>query len=384
MLWVGTPLHRVYMELRLANEDLDLVRRRALVLGAVAWVPLLVLTTFAGRTSSEVDVPFLRDVDVQARLLIALPLLVGAEVTVHRRLLPTVRQFVDRRIVTGTARASFEAAVNSATRISRSILGEILILAIVYSIGVFLGGHSSFAVYAGSTWYRQSSSGALTPAGWWYVLVSRPLFQFLLFRWYFRLLIWSRFLWQVSRLQLHLIPTHPDRSAGLGFLSVVTDAFAPFLFAHGTMVAGRIADGVLYEGMTLAQYELELILIPAAILLLVLGPELVFAPKLWVAKRQALLEYGALAERYVREFEDKWLRGERSDSGTEPLLGSADIQSLADLGNSLDVIQRMRPMPASRETILLLCLFTVLPLAPLPLVIIPVDELIDRLMKVLL
>ena len=74
-------------------------------------------------------------------------------------------------------------------------------------------------------------------------------------------------------------------------------------------------------------------------LLFVLGPLLVFAPRLAAAKRNGLREYGMLAKRYTDEFDHKWLRsGVPPD---EPLIGSADIQSLADLGTSFEVIKDM-------------------------------------------
>jgi hypothetical protein len=38
--------------------------------------------------------------------------------------------------------------------------------------------------------------------------------------WHVRFFIWYRFLWQVSKIPLNLIPTHPDRAGGLGFLGL--------------------------------------------------------------------------------------------------------------------------------------------------------------------
>lgn len=53
-----------------------------------------------------------------------------------------------------------------------------------------------------------------------------------------------------------------------------------------------------------------------------------------------LAESGRLASRYTRRFEERWLRGD--GSADEELLGSGDIQVLADLGNSMSVVQEMR------------------------------------------
>jgi hypothetical protein len=346
----------------------------------VAWLPLFVLSAIDRRVYAGVKVPFALDLDLQARLLIALPLLVVGEVIVHRRMPGAVRQFVERRIVVGSARAGFEQLVSSVRALSRSLVAEILILVCVCAIGVNVG--TSIAPLPDSTWYGQVMGGStiLTPAGWWYVLVSRPLFQFVLLRWYFKFFLWNGFLWRVSRLRLRLIPTHPDNRGGLGFLFALNDAFTPFLFAHGTMLAGRVANGVIYAGFTLRHYELELITIPVTAMLFVLGPEFAFALDLWRAKRKGLREYGMFAQRYVRAFDSKWVHGQRRV--TEPLLGSGDIQSLADLGNSFATIKQMRVFP-TRETLVSLGLITVLPLAPLPLTVISGREVLERLVNVM-
>ena len=173
----------------------------------------------------------------------------------------------------------------------------------------------------------------LSLAGWWNALVSVPLFQFLLLRWYFRLFIWARFLWQVSRFDLKLLPAHPDGVGGLGFLTTIVNAFAPLLLAHGVLLAGMIADRIFFAGATLPQFSVEIIATVSALVFVVLGPLMVFAGQLGRARRTGLGEYGVLAQRYVREFDTKWVRGGRDPH--EPLMGSADIQSLADLANSV-------------------------------------------------
>ncbi len=178
--------------------------------------------------------------------------------------------------------------------------------------------------------------------------MSLPLFQFLLIRWYFRLFLWARFLWHVSRLELQLVPTHPDRCGGLGFLSSIVYAFTPVLLAQGVVLAGMIAGRIFYAGAQLPQFKVDLIGLAAVMVLAVLAPLLVFGPHLERAKRAGLREYGTLAQRYVREYDHKWLRGTPPD---EPFVGSADIQSLADLGNSFDVVKEMRYVPFTITTV---------------------------------
>ncbi len=214
-------------------------------------------------------------------------------------------------------------------------------------------------------------------AGWWHALVSLPIFQFVLVRWYFRLFIWTRFLVQVSRIELRLVPMHPDRAGGLGFLANTVYAFTPVLTAHGVLLGGFIADRIFFGGAKLTDFYVEIAGAVGALVLLVLAPLMVFAGQLSRSKRAGLGDFGVLAQEYVREFDAKWLRGHRPD---EPLVGSADIQSLADLGNSFDVVRTMRYVPFTKETVFQLGVATVAPLLPLTLTMISLEELLKRLL----
>ena len=220
----------------------------------------------------------------------------------------------------------------------------------------------------------------LTPAGYWYVFVSIPILQFILLRWYMRLFIWFRFLWQVSRINLNLIPTHPDRCAGIAFLGKSAYAFGPVLFAQGAMLAGLIASRVLYRGENLQSFKLQIGGFIAFFVFAILGPLLMFTPRMASARRKGLADYGLLAQRYVESFEQKWVL--RDPASSEELLGAADIQSLADLGNSYSLVRDMRSVPFGLEDITRLAAATAAPLVPLLLTIFSPEELILRIIKV--
>jgi hypothetical protein len=383
-LVLGGPLYQMLRRTHLSGDALELVRRRVVVAAVFAWLPLLVLSALAGRAwGAAVKVPFLIDIEVHARFLVALPLLIVAELVVHQRMRPIVRQFLDRGLVPDTSRARFDEALRSALHLRNSVVAEVVLLAFVYVIGVFY----IWPVYVSldvATWYSMPVGGGrrLSPAGWWFVYVSIPLFQFILLRWYFRIFIWIRFLWQVARCELSLVPTHPDRAGGLGFLSLTAVAFAPLLAAHGTLLAGLIANRIFFEGATLLDFKPELAVVSAFLLLVTLGPLLLFAPHLSEVRRAGLREYGALAQRYVREFDAKWLRG--GAPADEPLVGSADIQSLADLGNSFDIVQSMRVAPVTSGAVVQLAMSTLLPVAPLLLTMVSLEELLKRLLQIIL
>jgi len=118
----------------------------------------------------------------------------------------------------------------------------------------------------------------------------------------------------------------------------------------------------------------------AVAVFVVFGPLLVFIRPLAQAKRTGLREYGILAQGYVRAFDNKWLRGGAPVG--ESLIGSADIQSLADLGNTFEVLKGMRAVPVTKEAVMQLVMLTLLPLVPLLLTMISLEELLGRLLKV--
>jgi hypothetical protein len=222
----------------------------------------------------------------------------------------------------------------------------------------------------------------LTPAGWWAALVSMPVFQFLMFRWFFRLFIWARFLWQVSRIELNLEATHPDGTAGLRFLSLTGRAYTVFLLAMGTVLAGMIANRIFYAGAKLLDFKLEIIGWVAVLVLLILGPMLIFVPKLRAVRRRGMLQYSRLGQRYAGEFQRKW-----ADDGPrpgEPLLGHADIQSLADLRNAFLVVDGMQLTPFGMKNVANLAAYVLLPIAPLLLTMFSVEQLVDRMLKALM
>jgi len=382
-LVLGGPLYQLLVGAHLSDDALTLARRRVIVISLFCWLPLAVLCALEGQMlGGSIAVPFLLDAEVHIRFLVALPLLITAELVVHRRMRSLVQQFLERQLIPGSAMTELDAAIASAVRMRNSVRAEVLLIVIVYVVGVMIVWRHYVALEA-STWFATPSAGGLkhSLAGMWYVYLSLPVFQFLLLRWYFRLFIWTRFLWHLSRISLKLIPTHPDRAGGIGFLSNTVYAFVPLLIAHGALFAGNLANRIFYLNATLADFKFEILILVVYLLCVVLGPLLMFAPQLAETKRRGRREYGTLAQRYVRDFDVKWLRGgARAD---EPLVGSADIQSLADLGNCYEVVRTMRVVPFAKDAILQLAAATVAPLVPLLLTMMPLEELMKRLFGVL-
>ena len=382
-LVLGGPLFQLWRRLFLAGPALELLGRRMVGIPTIAWLPLLLLTAYQGlAVGHAVAVPFVYDIEVHARYLIAVPILLLAELVVHQRIRVVVRQFLDTGIVTAETFPGFQAAIVRTMRVRNSLLVELAMVVFAFGFGwtIWQGGTG----LAHSTWYAivDGASTRLTAAGQWYEHVSIPMFQFLLYRWYFRLFVWFLFLRRVSKLRLRLMPTHPDRAAGLGFVGQGAYAFVPVIFAQSVVLSAVIGSRIIFQGKTLMSFQYEILAFAILQLLLVLGPPCVFAPTLLDLKRQGRREYGVLAARYTHEFHEKWVEG--GAAAGEPLLGSADIQSLADLANSYSVVREMRPVPFGKDTLVQIIGAAAIPLLPLALSIVPADEIVKRLLGLLL
>jgi hypothetical protein len=376
----GGPLYRMLKRARLSGSALELCIRRMLVISLVAWFPLFVLTAIERHLLGGQNLPFLFDIESHVRFLVALPLLIFAELIVHGRLAPVVSRFVERGVITPEDQAKFNAAVAAVARARNSRWLELAVLIFTLTGGLWVWRHE--VALGAVTWYALPDRTGLhlTLAGDWFCLVSIPLFQFILFRWYLRFAIWFQFLWRVSRLNLRLLPAHPDRAGGIGFLGGSSYAFAPVLVAQGVVLAGLIASRIFFGGQSLMSFKVSIVGLVGLAVFVILGPLMVFTPHLTRCKRRGLSQYGLLASVYVADFEEKWIGG---NVEREEILGTADVQALADLGTCYSIVRDMRPVPFTLNDVIQLAVTTILPVLPLLLTVMPLEALVDRVLKIL-
>jgi hypothetical protein len=219
----------------------------------------------------------------------------------------------------------------------------------------------------------------MSTVGLWYHLISVPLIQFFLYRWLWRYLIWVRFLWDMSRLPLQLVPTHADAAGGLGFLGTAHTSFGILAFGVSSVLSASIAFLIVFEDAQIQSFQVHFVTLVIATQVLFLGPLLLFSPQMIQARLDGLRQYSPFVLRYNREFHEKWIAGKGTPSDTP--LGSADIQSLADLGNSYGFIREMKAIPFSMRVIVQLAVVTLLPATPLLLLIMPVSEILSLMSK---
>lgn len=377
---LGGPFFQLLRKAHLTGNSLELLKKRVLVISMVAWLPLLVLSLVEGHAlPGSTKLPFLYDWDVHVRFLVALPLFIAAERVVHRRMVTVINQFQIRDLVPESSILQFNKAFSSALKWRNSVLAESLIVVVIYGIGYNFVWKETAGIDA-LTWYAQAQGEGLSLAGIWFRYLSLPIFQFLFLRWYYRIFIWGKFLFQISRIRLNLRATHPDNVGGLGFLENALHAFKPLALGHGVMLAGMICNHIFYEGAVLTDFKFQIVIIVVWVLCLAILPLMVFSSQLEEVKRIGEREFGLLASRFTREFEGKWMREKLPENQTA--LGG-DIQSLADLGNSSNVVNNMKLLPVDRNAVIMLAVITLAPIAPLVLTMMPLSEVLKMLAGVL-
>jgi hypothetical protein len=380
----GGPYYRTLVRLRLLRPDSYSVRRRAILFVLLTWLPLLLLSAFQGLAlGGALRIPFLRDFPISVRFLLALPLLIAAESVVDSRVALVVRYLTQSGLVQEEDYPGYGSAARQISRMCNSRLAEGVIAGIIILSAALPRFEFSGAI---STWqFIVSPLGAMrTAAGWWYVFVSLPVFQFLFYRWCWRYFIWCWFLWRISRLDLQLIPTHPDLAAGLGCLGLAQTKFWIIIFAISSVFSSHLGEEILYAGASLAGYKIMFLIFLLLIFVIFLGPLLVFTPKLFEAKRRGLLDYGVLANKYTRSFHRRWIKRKAHEVlEEETLVESADIQLLTSLRGSFELVHKMRFVPFDLvTTVVPIVASAAIPLAPLTLTVIPLEEIIKRFLKI--
>ena len=212
----GSPTYRLALRLGLANPTRPRRTLRILLLVLVTWVPLVLLSLAAGTAlGGRVDLPLLRDPEIFIRFLFVVPLLELAEFIVSKSITVQVRHLVASGLVPERELPAFDSVKNEVARLRRSVLAEGTMIVLSFALPIVMRVFVGFDVRP-SSWERLGE--VITSAGWWYILVSLPVLFFFLLRWCWVFLLWSRFLFRVSRMDLDLTPTHPDRAGGLGFI----------------------------------------------------------------------------------------------------------------------------------------------------------------------
>lgn len=380
-LFEDGPFLQLVRRLPVLKPLVESPARRALAAVAITWLPLLVLSIHSGLALHGSPLPFLKDIQTQIRMLVTLPLYIVAGHEVHRIITPAMTLFVKRGVVRDDEREKFTRILRTASGWNHSVVLRFAVIAIILFFG-YAFWKQELASRQLSAWYDEqgTSDVTFTLAGSWFICIANPILQYLQLLWFLRLLLYAVMLARIAALDLHLVATHPDRAGGIGFLGSTVYGFTELLVAEGAAMAGVLANRIFHEGRPLTLFTVDIAFTTVIVAILVLGPMCVFTPRLLKARRQGQAEYGDVSNRYVRAFEEAWVVGKAEAEGRE-LLGASDVQSLADMANSYQVVVQMRPVPFSNLTALEVVGSFLLPISPLLLTVIPIEDLVMKLIK---
>jgi hypothetical protein len=378
-LVIGGPFYRALVRMHLTGPGSSvLIRVSVLVL--LTLVPLLGLSLAQGAAfGNKVQIPLLFDFSVWGRFLAALPLLIIAEVVIDPRIERVVTTFDSSDMIGDDDLPTYAAALEKIGRLRDSRTAELLFITLA-ALPAFLLIDNEWISNDISSWHG-STSGGLSPAGWWFASVSAPTFRFLLLRWLWRYALWSVLLYKIAQFDIKLVPTHPDRLGGLGFVLLAQRHFGILFAALGSVIAGQYADSITYFGTSIKDTRAPLLVFVLISLLVVLGPLTLFSPKLADTKRTALAQYSQLARRLMASFDFKWLN--ETNAKHEAMLGSPDPSSLADYTSSLKGIQEMQVIPISKELVIQVAAEAAAPFALVWLFATPLEEIVRRLFKMI-
>ncbi len=364
------PFNRLARHVHLADASGSLLAWR---LAGIAWLPLLLDSIIRVAFRGRVD-PIVLDISVHARFLISLPLLVVAEHLLRAQCQAAVTLLHVGSVID---RGALERMVQRASALRDNTWIELLFVGIALTGGqlVLWGVTGPTGLFHG---IEATDSSFLR---FWYGGLALPLLQFLALRWLWRWLIWTTMLVRLARLPLATIATHPDRAAGLRFLSAPVTAFATFELAFATILAGAWGTQLIDGRITVPALFPTFIAFLVIVGLFACAPLVPFTPHLYRAQRRSLLLYTPFALEYVRRFQSKWI--ERRSSTGEDILGTPDIQSLADLDNSYQIISQTGMFVFNSRKLVELWLAAILPMLPLVLTLVPVEQLLRRIASAL-
>ena len=359
------------------------VLARAIFMVLIGWFPLVILVLVQSFVDHRVQPSaFLTDFGVYARSLLAVPLFILSESSCLPRLNNVAHHFVSSGLVADEDRIKFYNLIMRTRVLINSTVAEVIALVLAYAIvwGVYVRYLMPGSV---PPWYWVvHETNTLSWAGWWYLMISLPLLLILIYGWLWRVLLWTRFLFLVSRMKLRYVAAHPDHAAGLKFLNASLIAFAPIAFTLGIIVAGSVANKVHMHQTSLDNVQRTIGALLGVVLVLFAGPLMIFSLKLYMVKIKGVFSYGQLANSVGQEFEEKWLTGYKKTG--QHSLEAPDFSATTDLYSVVANVHSATVLPFEWRGLIGLVVSTLIPFLPVVLLAIPLKVIIKELANLLL
>ena len=347
-----------------------------IVVGIISLPPLILSALGGTAWGNAVEIPFLHDANSLVRLFVVVPVLVVAANAVGVQL-GVAMSYLDSSSLIGEAdRPEYTDARADIGRRASSTTTELVILALALLVPLLLLLLVKAEPRSGLTnWMLDPTDDiALSPAGWYFTLISRPLVGFFLILWAWRYLLWCLFMRRLGRLDLALQPAHPDQVGGLAPVVRAHSSFVLVGFAVNCALSGAIANELLFGGIGITEARPEIIFFTAVALIALVAPLVVFTPGLLRAKNRGMVEYGRLAHQLTVDFDARW-----QNPGEEMLLDTADPSAMADFNADYDAVQAMNVLPIGLHQLAVIGVILFVPFGALAVTQVPLAQLVKGL-----
>jgi hypothetical protein len=371
----GGPFYRAQEAIHLVDANRWNLGRRITIAIVVCWVPLVLITLLLNPHATKV---LLSDYPVNVRMLIAIPVLLGGQLLMENVFRKIVLHIGEAGLLTSSGAERLDRTLVTLIRLRDSAIPEaVIVLLIVVHVMTMVRGQLAIAL----PWsvIESGASAHITPAGWYYCIVSQLFYQFLLFVSIWKWALWTGFLFRLSRLDLQIVPTHPDKHGGLGFLGMSPTAIAPTSFVAAAAIGATWREQILRHGSHLINFKFPAIILLAIMLIVAFGPLLFFVPVLGKLRRQGILQYGLLGQIHSTEFHKKWI--EHREGHEAELLAAPEISSLIDFSGSFENVEGLQPFPLDKGAFVGFILAIAVPMLPAVLAEIPFVELLKGLLS---
>lgn len=339
---------------------------RSIFLWFLTWVPpALLFWLYSYEPGLEPRENFFRDVAGIGQCFLGYPLFLFAEYHIDSATSTALKTFVTRPVIDKRDKPFFTGVITQLHRYRRMVLLDLLLLALGYLCSyLWIAGELTNGV---DTWHANKGpqgTEQLTAAGIWAAVVGVPIYNYWWLRFLGKCSIWSWVLWRLSRLRLHLVPTHPDRTAGLYFISKTQTSFGTVIFAFGvSAIAATVGHKLIIERASPLVFAVwgpllgYIVLAPTVFTL----PLLAFTPQLRAMKRRATEQFNRQLANLSKQFEKEWLDAKLDRAK----LVAPEISAMADITAAYSTVQRLRVVPFDFESMSKLLAATVTPFVPL-------------------
>lgn len=368
----GGPFYRAQEAIHLLTGEQWNLGRRILIAICIGWVPVVLLTLFFRLDTIG---GLLKEYTVNFRMLIAVPVLLAGQVIMDNVFKMIISHIRDAELLPSSEQAKMDRTISKLMRLRDSFVAEAVIVVIAYATVAGIIG----ARMATAEGWALSSANHLSPAGWYYAVVSQLIFRFLLGISLWKWCLWILFLFRLSRLDMELIPTHPDQHGGLGFLGMSPLAIAPTVFVLCGAIGSTWRLQILKHEAHLMNFKIDAIVLLVIMLVIAMGPLVLFVPRLGLLHRQGILQYGTLGQIHSVDFHKKWILNRKGHEAE--FLAAPEVSTLIDYASSYENVEKLQPFPLDRGAIVALVLGIVIALLPVVLAEVPFITVVKGLLS---